>query len=226
MLDAVLFDVNETLLDVRALDPAFARAFGDAEARAAWFGHLLQTGLVTALLGPYVPFGQLAADALDAVAADRGVTLADADRDALLQAVRELPPHADVLPALGALKDAGFRLAALSNGGPDVLPAQLAHAGLAEHFDHVLSAHAAARLKPAPEPYAYAARTLGLAPEAVAFVAAHGWDVAGAKRAGFTTAFIDRPGQLLSASLPAPDLVAPDVEAAADRLVALRGTEA
>lgn len=222
MLDAVLFDVNETLLDVRALDPAFAQAFGDAAARADWFGHLLQTGLVTALLGPYVPFGHLAADALDAVAADRGVPLADADRDAILQAVRQLPPHADAAPALAALKEAGFRLAVLSNGSPDVLPAQLDHAGLAAHFDHVLSADDAGRLKPAPEPYAYAARTLGLAPEAVAFVAAHGWDVAGAKRAGFTTVFIDRPGQLLSASLPAPDLVAPDLEAAADRLVALR----
>jgi 2-haloacid dehalogenase len=224
MLDAVVFDVNETLLDVSALDPPFERVFGTPGVRTTWFGALLQDALTTALVETYVPFGTLAARALDAVAADRGHDLADADRDAILGAVRELPPHDDAVDALGTLRDAGFRLVALSNGSPDVLPAQLDHAGLADHFHHVLSADAAKRLKPAPAPYALAARTLGLTPEAIAFVAAHAWDTAGASVAGFTTVFVDRPGQLLSAALPSPDHVAPNLRAAADLLVGLRAS--
>jgi hypothetical protein len=38
---AYVFDVNETLLDLAALDPHFERAFGDPGAREAWFQQLI-----------------------------------------------------------------------------------------------------------------------------------------------------------------------------------------
>jgi 2-haloacid dehalogenase len=38
-----VFDVNETLLDLRALDAHFGRAFGDPGAREAWFQQLSPT---------------------------------------------------------------------------------------------------------------------------------------------------------------------------------------
>jgi 2-haloacid dehalogenase len=38
----IVFDSNETLLDLSALDPHFARAFGDASARDVWFKQVLQ----------------------------------------------------------------------------------------------------------------------------------------------------------------------------------------
>jgi 2-haloacid dehalogenase len=39
MARVIVFDVNETLLDPRALAPPFARVFGDAGARRDWFAH-------------------------------------------------------------------------------------------------------------------------------------------------------------------------------------------
>jgi 2-haloacid dehalogenase len=36
-----VFDVNETLLDLRALDSHFEHVFGDATVRQAWFAQLL-----------------------------------------------------------------------------------------------------------------------------------------------------------------------------------------
>ncbi|MDQ3655068.1 MAG: haloacid dehalogenase type II, partial [Chloroflexota bacterium] len=39
----IVFDVNETLLDVGALDPLFVRMFGDATVRREWFGQMLQS---------------------------------------------------------------------------------------------------------------------------------------------------------------------------------------
>ena len=52
----VAFDVNETLLDMRALDPLFERAFGDAAVRGQWFGQMLQLAFVGGLTGRYVDF--------------------------------------------------------------------------------------------------------------------------------------------------------------------------
>jgi hypothetical protein len=38
-----VFDVNETLLDLTALDPPFEAAFGRSAVRREWFGQMLQS---------------------------------------------------------------------------------------------------------------------------------------------------------------------------------------
>ena len=87
-----VFDVNETLLDLRALDPQFARVFGDTGVRQAWFTQLLQNAFVATITGPYRDFGTLGAAALDMVAARRGATMIAEEKHALLSAMRQLPP--------------------------------------------------------------------------------------------------------------------------------------
>ncbi|HKO86379.1 MAG TPA: haloacid dehalogenase type II, partial [Actinomycetota bacterium] len=159
---AYVFDVNETLLDLAALDPHFERAFGDPGAREAWFQQLIQSALVTIATGRYHQFGTIAKAALDTTATRHGVTLAEADKQAILQGMQELPPHPEVPAALGRLRDRGLRLAALTNSTGQVAQAQLANAGLAELFEQILSADQAGRLKPAPEPYLLAAERLGV----------------------------------------------------------------
>jgi len=91
-----VFDVNETLLDLGALDPHFKRVFGDAGMRRTWFNQLLQSALVSTVLNRYSDFGTIGGAALTMVAARQGVELAEDDRKAILGAMRELPPHADV----------------------------------------------------------------------------------------------------------------------------------
>ena len=45
----IVFDVNETLLDLAALDPYFERAFGDVAARKEWFARMLRTAFVSVI---------------------------------------------------------------------------------------------------------------------------------------------------------------------------------
>ena len=215
----LVFDVNETLLDLAALDARFARVFGDAGARHAWFGQLLQSALTTTVLGTYVDFGRLARTSLTVIADRRGMSLTDTDADALLAAMRRLPPHADVVPALARLHEAGFRMVALSNGTPDALADQLRHAGLAAFFEAILSVDAARRLKPAPEAYGVATDHLGAPPERLRLVAAHTWDVAGALGAGWRAAFVARPGKVPDPALPMPDLSGPDLTTVAAQIL-------
>lgn len=219
----IAFDVNETLLDLAALDPLFARIFGDASVRRAWFGQFIHNALLQTVLGEYVPFGKVGLGALEMIAAARGITLSDADKSAIAEGVATLPPHPDSLIGLTRLKDAGFRLCALTNSTVEVATRQLTTAGLAPLLDGMFSADTVGRLKPAPEPYFHAAAQMGVPVDQVRLVAAHAWDVAGALKAGCAAAFVARPGMVVNPLLPQPDIVAPDIAAVAEAILSVGG---
>ncbi|CAA9468040.1 MAG: Cryptic haloacid dehalogenase 1 [uncultured Rubrobacteraceae bacterium] len=220
MARVCVFDVNETLLDLGALDPHFERVFGDASARPEWFDRFLQLWLTETVTGSYQKFGTIAGLALDMLAGERGIELQDDDRQAILSGIASLPPHPEVEEGLRTLKDAGFRLATLTNSTQEVADAQIENSGLGELFDMVLSADTAGRLKPAPEPYRMAAETLGVEMSDIRLVAAHGWDVLGAMRAGCAAAFVARPGKALFPTAPPPDVVGADLREVADGIIA------
>lgn len=215
----VVFDVNETLLDLSALDPVFEEVFGAAAVRREWFAQVLQSALVSVATGVHHDFGTVGQGALEMVAARRGVTLDDAARDRVLTGMRRLPPHPEVPGALARLREAGVRLATLTNSPPETAEAQLAHADLSHFFDARLSVEGAGRLKPAAAVYHHAVRDLGVAPADARLVAAHAWDVTGALRAGCAAAFVARPGMVLDPTGETPDVVGRDVAEVVDRLL-------
>jgi len=215
-----VFDVNETLLDLRALDPLFADTFGDAAARREWFSQMLQLAFVSTITAEYRDFGSLGAAALDMLASRRGVSLKSERRTALLGGLRQLPPHPEVPTSLKRLREAGLRLVSLTNSTLAVSQAQLAHANLDSHFERQFSADTVHRLKPAPEPYQMVARELGVPLADLCLVAAHTWDIAGALKAGCSTAFIARPGMVLDPFAARPHIVGTDLSEIADQLLA------
>ena len=219
MKHVLVFDVNETLLDLAALEPHFARVFGDARVRIEWFQTMLQSALLATITGPYKTFGEHFRAALAITAARRAITLAPADEAAILAAVRELPAHPDVRPALERLRGEGFRLAAFTNSIAEVEEAQLRNAGIADLFERALSADAAGRLKPARETYELAAWELGVGIGGIRMVAAHVWDVHGALRAGAAAAFVERPGIVWNPLFEKPDVVGRDLGEVAERII-------
>jgi 2-haloacid dehalogenase len=216
----ILFDVNETLLDLRALDAPFEAAFGDRSARMDWFKQLLQLSLVANTLPAYSDFSALGRAALEMIAALRGVALTQEQQQQILGTMRELPPHDDVPPSLRRLRSAGFRLATLTNSAPDAVEAQLRYAAIREEFEAALSVDAVQRFKPAPETYRMAAERLGVPIGDMILVAAHGWDVWGAMNAGAHAGFIARPGQVLIPLAPRPQIVGPTLVEVTDQILA------
>jgi len=224
MARVCVFDVNETLLDLGALDPHFERVFGEASARQAWFGQFLALWLTEMLTGEYTNFGTIGGGALEMVAKRQGVDLSDEDKQRILGDMQELPPHPEVEDALGSLRDAGIRLAALTNSTQQVADAQIDNSGLRDYFEQVLSADTVQRLKPAPEPYRMAAESLGVEIGQVRLVAAHAWDVVGAMRAGCAAAFVARPGMVLNPLAARPDVVGADLREVAAQILEIETT--
>lgn len=216
----VVFDVNETLLDVSALAPHFERLFGRAEVLQQWFDSVVLYSQTITIAGPYADFGSIARAALDMTAAARGVALPAAERDVIMQGLVTLPTHADVKPGLDRLRAAGFRLATLTNSAPAAVTQQLTHAGVADYFERHISVDAVRRFKPAPEVYRFAATQLGVEPVQVRLVAAHAWDVLGALRAGSRAAFVARSGKALFPIGAAPDLTGATLTAVVDAILA------
>jgi 2-haloacid dehalogenase len=219
MKPVLVFDVNETLLDLASLDPLFASVLGDASLRPTWFAAMLQLSFVGGLTGQYVDFTTAQKAALRMTAARVGRKVGDREVEDIVGAMRRLPAHADVPAALGRLREAGFRLTALTNSVLDAATAQLTHAGLIELFEEVFSADEVQALKPAPAPYRMVAQRCDVEIADVCLIAAHAWDVSGALAAGGQAAFVGRSGGVPSPIGKQPTVIGRDLTEVADALL-------
>lgn len=206
---AIVLDVNETLFSLDALQPVFD-ALGLSDERDLWFARTLRNGFALTALGEYRTFPEVATRALESLRPGR---VSDEDADALMAAFGRLQPHSDVPDALNGLHAAGIPVVTLSVGNASNVERLFDAAGLAHTVVEHLSCSSVRRWKPAPEPYLYACERLGLPPGEVWMVAAHAWDVAGAKAVGMNTAWIARLEQIFDPNFGPPDVQAADLEA-------------
>lgn len=223
MTKVIAFDVNETLLDLRALDAAFDELLGSTALRGQWFAQMLQLSFVGGLTGEYVDFStaQHAALLMLAERHDRSITADHATE--IVDRMSSLPPHPEVAGALRTLRETALKTVALTNSVASVAEAQLINAGIGDYFDDVISADTVKRLKPAPEPYLAVAKAFDVDVSEVRLVAAHSWDVSGALAAGCKAAFVARPGMVLSPIGRQPDIVGTDIAEVVHQIVARDG---
>jgi 2-haloacid dehalogenase len=219
----IVFDVNETLLDLRAMRPRFEETLGSTELLPAWFGQLLRHSLVATLTDSYQPFDVLGVDALRLVAAKAGIDLSEVGAVHVVDGMRHLPPHPDVRPAISRLRDHGFRTATLTNSPLHLLTDQLTNAEITDLFDITMSIDPVRKFKPHPDTYRSGAERLGIDISDMRLVAAHDWDVTGAIRAGAAAAFVARPGMVLSGASETPDVVSPDLDTVAEGIIEVDG---
>jgi 2-haloacid dehalogenase len=135
MYSAIVFDVNETLLDLSALDPAFESHFGTGDYRKEWFNEVLKLAFVSTIVGHYSDFGVIGQAALEVLEKRHGKPCTEEQRQKTLSTMRKLPPHADVPEGLEILKEHSFRLVALTNSTASTVEAQLTHAGIRNFFE-------------------------------------------------------------------------------------------
>jgi len=106
----IVFDVNETLLDLQTMEPVFERVFGERQAMRLWFANFIMYSAALTVAGCYVPFTDIGAAVMKMLADTRGIKIDDADKHELADKFSTMPPYPEVPTALRRLRDAGFRL--------------------------------------------------------------------------------------------------------------------
>ncbi|RAU96469.1 haloacid dehalogenase type II [Mycobacterium colombiense] len=221
----LVFDVNETLLDIESIAPLFGELFGDDGVLREWFAQLIMYSMAITLAGDYVAFPVLAQGVLRMLGDIRRVDVTDDDLDRLKAGLLTMPAHPDAAEGLAVLRDNGFRLATLTNSPPNPDgPTALQNSGLAGYFEHQLSVDARSVFKPSSAVYLYACQTIGVAPADCMMVAAHVWDTIGAQSVGFGGALITRRGNapLAVDGVPQPNIVVSDLRELAEHLIKIR----
>lgn len=216
----IIFDVNETLLDLAALKTSIGQALGGREdLLPLWFSTMLHYSLVETLTDSYHSFGEIGTAALMMVAETRGIELKqEAAKAAIVTPLHTLPAHTEVASAMQQLRAQGLRLVTLTNTGADGAETQLQNAGLAQYLEKRYSVGSVGQYKPAPATYRMVLEDLGIAAADTMMVAAHAWDLMGAKHVGLQTAFVQRPGTMLYPNVARPDYVVKDLQALAAAL--------
>ncbi len=218
----IFFDVNETLLDLSPLQQSLAEVLGGRDdLLPLWFATTLQYSLVETVTRSYRELGEIATAAIMMIAANHGIELGEDEAEKAIEPMSSLKPHPDVEPALARLKEAGFTLAALTNSPQPLADRQLANAVLTKYFSKQLSVSEIETFKPHMATYQWAGRKMGVTSGDCLMVAAHGWDIAGALRAGMRGVFVSRPGAQIYPLAPSPEHSAPDLMQCADYLIDL-----
>jgi 2-haloacid dehalogenase len=221
----LVFDVNETLIDLDSLAPLFGELFGDRRVLREWFNQLVMYSMALTLSEHYVDFFTLGSGVLRMLADSYQVDITDQDVGRITAGMRTMRAHSDALGALTRLRDNGFRMVTLTNS-PHLpgSPTPLQSAGLGGLFEHQLSVDSCRAFKPAPAVYRHVCDELGVMPADCLMVAAHVWDLLGARNVGFGSALITRGANppLRVAGLPQPDLVVGNLHELADRLTSER----
>jgi 2-haloacid dehalogenase len=212
----VAFDVNETLLDLAPVSAALIELGQPAGLLPTVFSRTLATGFAATLTGTWCPFR----DAFDAALAQL-TGLSAAQRSAVADAFGQLAPHPDVEPALRRLAVAGVRAVTLTHGSPGVAEAGLTRGGVLPLVERCLSAQDIRAWKPGREPYLWAAGVCDVAPERLALVAVHAWDVHGAQRAGLTGGWAARAERVHAAVFDPPHVQGAGLVEVVDALLAL-----
>jgi 2-haloacid dehalogenase len=195
---AVTFDMYGTLLD---LETSFVQGFSQflkakgldldaAEVVRTWEAAYLHESTVDTLLDRgRTPFERVRRACLSQVFSRLGIDHTLDDVEGLLTSGARVSLFPDVQEGLLALRDR-YTLAILSNG--DLVSLEQAVSGLSIPVHRAISAEQAGAYKPHPSVYRAAVELLGLENGQVLHIAAHAWDIRGAKTFGLRGAYLNR----------------------------------
>jgi hypothetical protein len=101
---AMIFDVNETLIDFRSLNPLFKKTFGDEKVPREWSGHLVLYSMTLTMSGLYKDYWEIGRGVFRMVGGIHKIDVTDEDVEALKKGMRTMPAWPDSGRAQGSLR--------------------------------------------------------------------------------------------------------------------------
>jgi 2-haloacid dehalogenase len=215
------FDVYGTLVNPLEMYQHLRARSGELAERIAsvWREKQVEYAFRRGLMGRYQNFSVCTRQALQFALASLGLELPLPEQEQLIEHYQHLPAFPDALPGIQALKAAGHKLVAFSNGAEATVSMLLAHAGILPHLEDVVSVDDLKTFKPDPRVYSYLVQRLGISKDDTWLVSGNAWDVIGAKSAGLRGAWIKRTSSAIFDPWEiAPDLVVANLQELANRL--------
>lgn len=206
MIKTVLFDMNETLLDLNLLKESFEKHFEDPTVPKYWFAKVLHYSTVMGAMDEYTDFGKLSEAALESLFSEKDKELTNEIKKDILGSFKKLPAYDDVPEALKLLRENDIKVVAVTNSSYKMVKEQLTNSGLIELFDSYYSVDAVQKYKPLKDIYQYVLKEETITADETVMVATHDWDLFGAKKVGLITAYINRKKDQYNPYYSKPDI--------------------
>jgi 2-haloacid dehalogenase len=204
----VAFDVNETLSDMRGIARQLEQLGAPPGCFDVWFAQTLRDGFALTAAGAYADFASVATPLLTALLEEAPGLRGSPEESSrqVIAGLAELDLHPDVEPALRHLAARGSRVVTLGNGAARVAETLLQRAGIHDLVEQFLSVTDVGRWKPHPDAYRHALERCNVEPHEMMLIAAHPWDIDGARRAGLRAGWVARSGGAYPPYFQPPDI--------------------
>jgi len=203
-VNALVFDAYGTLYDTQSVAARTEEMFpGRGEViTAVWRQKQLEYTWLRGLMGEFRDFWTVTRESLEYTLDAAGVSYTGDQVETILNEYLHLAPFSEAFDALKALKDAGYKLAILSNGEQRTLDTLVRNTGFDAVLDDVITVDGLQRFKPDPAVYDLVRSRLGVAMADVLFVSSNSFDACAAKANGLQVAWIERvPAEALHREL-------------------------
>jgi 2-haloacid dehalogenase len=207
-IKAIGFDAY-TIFNPLSVDAVIDETFPGkgTQLASAWRTRIFEYCWLRTLNRTYVDFWQVLDDALLFAFKAAKIELKPDARDKFMDAFLRVKPWPDSVEALKSMRQAGIRLAYVSNLTPNMLTVMGQSAGISDLFEHILSTDRVKAYKPDPRAYQMAEVVFNLPRENIVFAAFGGWDAAGAKSFGLNTFWVNQVNAPLEELGVKPDAI-------------------
>ncbi|WP_036482174.1 HAD hydrolase-like protein [Myxosarcina sp. GI1] len=216
MTGIVVFDIIGTSFSLEKPRQQLIALGAPPYALELWFAQSLRDAFAFSHAGEYQPLKEILQAELPRTLKLLDIEPNSAQLDRVMKTFSELDLQPGAKEAFAMLSDAGWKIVALTNGSQEATNKLLERAAVKNYFSEIYSCDAIAKTKPHRAVYEMI-HTDNL--EKVWLVAAHAWDIAGAKLAGMKTAFVRQLEKDYLAVYPQPEIAVENLPEAARQII-------
>ena len=211
----VVFDIIGTCFSLEKPRQHLIELGAPNYALELWFAQTLRDAFGLSHAGGYQPLKEILQSELPRTLKLLKIDLNSSQLSKIMATFSELELQPFAIEAFEVLTQADWKIVALTNGSEKSTRNLLERAGVQQYFTQVYSCDAIAITKPHPDVYKLVQNDL----QDVWLVAAHAWDIAGARSIGMKTAFISQLEKDYLTVYPQPQITVENLLEAAYQII-------
>ena len=196
---SIVFDAYGTLFDINAAAQKSALVSSNSilqrnwkELAEIWRKKQIEYTWLQNILDSHTDFLDITEISLEFALEEMTLDQEPKLRETLLDLYRTSEAYPEVAQVLEDLCDRGVKLSILSNGTPEMLLAACASTKIEKLLDFIVSVEEIGIFKPDGKVYELINTKMRYKTKEVLFVSSNGWDIMGANKFGFSTAWVNR----------------------------------